>query len=175
MTAQSTYTLIYTASGDGTTTNAFTFNSIPQNYTDLLVVINAKVVGGTTNYYGLSLNGVRSGYSYTRLDGSGSSASSIRSTGLNQLFLSAVNALPIGSNYFCSSIVHILNYSNSNTIKSILNRTAFDQNGSGNSTIQMGLLNGSTAAVTSLTIELDVSNTFFTTDTKISLYGIQAA
>jgi hypothetical protein len=166
--------LIATAKGDGTTTNNIGFNSIPQGYQDLMLVINSKVIGSSTNYYGIAVNGTRTNYSNTVLAGNGSSAYSYRGTGVNQLFLTTANNLPAGSTSPASSVVHILNYTNSTSYKTLLWRTAFDQNGSGASSLHVGLFTGSTAAITSINIQLDTGSTFYTSDSTFTLYGIKA-
>jgi hypothetical protein len=161
------------ATGNGTSTNAFSFSNIPQKYQDLFVVISAKVVGSGANYYGFSVSD-RTNYSITNLAGNGSSATSARGTS-NQFFIQSLNnGLPIGSSYPCVTELHILNYANTTTYKTFLWRTSFDQNGSGETSIKVGLHTTDTTAVTNFSVELDTGSVYFTSDTTVALYGVRS-
>ena len=69
----------------GTATNTISFTSIPQTYTDLVMVFDGTVASGGTAGLTFTINGVVSGnlYSYTRLQGNGTTASSSRATSQN--------------------------------------------------------------------------------------------
>jgi hypothetical protein len=150
--------------------NELAFYNIPQGYQDLFVSIYANLTAtGTVWAYanGYSASGL---YSDTLLYGTGTSALSSRSTAQNQF--SIIPAASVGSTYPVSINFHLLNYANTTTFKTALTRGAIDQNGSGQTTLDVALWR-STAAVTSLGF-----NTFgaanYTTSTTATLYGIRA-
>ena len=160
---------IATVTGTGSA-NELAFNNIPQGYQDLFVSIYANLTAtGTVWAYvnGYSASGL---YSDTLFYGNGTSAASSRSTAQNQF--SIIPAASVGSTYPVSINFHLLNYANTTTFKTALTRGAIDQNGSGQTTLDVGLWR-SAAAVTSLGF-----NTFgaanFTTSTTATLYGIRA-
>ena len=141
-----------------------TFSNIPQKYQDLYIVYYGQGNGSIT----LSLNGASTGYTYTFLLGTGSSASSSRGT---------YSALPISgtSSYnpagvFCSANTHILNYANTTTYKTTIGRSAADANGSGFTELIAGLWSN-TSAITSLSVGINSST--FATGSTVTLYGIR--
>ena len=147
------------------TTASIDFSSIPQTYTDL-VLITAGTATGTSQLL-LRLNGVTtSTYSSTILSATGSAATSIR--------YSNTTFMQLGyDDYFTSSqtvtITHIMNYANATTNKTVLNRT-------NNGSIGVGLsagLSRSTSAVTSVTAFPQGSS--WGSGTTFTLYGIKAA
>jgi hypothetical protein len=145
----------------GTAAASVTFSSISGAYTDLVLVVTGTMTGGPDSVV-LQFNGdTGSNYSTTILSGNGSSASSLRvSTNNGGLIESAQS----------NSIIHIMNYANSTTYKTILGR--------GNATaslIRQGVgLWRNTAAITSIVVKQDSSGNFLTGST-FSLYGIAAA
>jgi hypothetical protein len=158
--------------GDGTQ-SGYVFNNIPQGYQDLMVVATVLATGSTSNYYGFSIND-RANWSRTTLYGNGSSSLSNRTTSQNQLFLQAGNnGIPTNGANPITSIIHILNYANTTTLKTVLSRTSFDQNGSGEVNLTASL-HYSTAATTSVSIQTDNGGTYLTPATRISIYGIKA-
>jgi hypothetical protein len=107
---------------------SYTFSSIPQTYTDLVLIINmqSSYTGDSGNGARLQFNGdTGNNYSDTNLRGNGSSASSYRlsSNSYIQLGLlpSSGGGTPAGA--LGTGIAHIQNYSNSSTFKTVLGRT----------------------------------------------------
>lgn len=142
-------------------TSSYTFSSIPATYTDLVLICNwSKSAGARMN---INYNGdTASNYSYTRLNGNGTSASSDR--------ISNFGIIDGGytTTTLATSIIQIMNYSNTTTNKTTLIRT--------NSTVEAAgafvALWRSTAAINS--IALGGANDF-PTGTTFTLYGIKAA
>ena len=165
MAAGSTYTPIatYTASGS---VASYTFSSIPGTYTDLIVVIMANNPSSASNFE-LTFNGdTATNYSRTQLAGNGSSAGSSRESSYSSYrFLSTQT----NSAIFSQSIFQIMNYSNSTTYKTLLDRGG--EGASASAYAQVGLWR-STSAITSLRLltgnNLGAGSTF-------TLYGIAAA
>jgi hypothetical protein len=149
----------------GSAAASVTFSSIPQGYTDLVVVVSGN--GAVTTGITMQFNGVTSGYSLTQLGGNGSSASSARRT--SQSFIN-INY----SGYFTTSgqsniIVNIMNYSNTTTYKTVLCRA---NNAAVGTDAIVGLF-PNTSAITSVLIGNDGSGNIGA-GTTFSLYGIAA-
>jgi hypothetical protein len=148
----------------GTATPSITFSSLPQNYTDLILVINGSF-SSTDNSYGLRFNGdTGNNYSTTTLygDGTGSGAT-FRTTSVNKLYVGRANT----SN--STSIIQIQNYSNASTYKTTLSR-------GGSSDIVMTTVGTwqSTSAINSLTIaHYDFSSTpTIAAGSTLTIYGV---
>jgi hypothetical protein len=162
MAAGSTYTPIATTTL-GSAAATVTFSSIPGTYTDLILVADTVNASGADNFL-LNFNSdTGSNYSVTRLNGNGTSASSSRGT--NQTILQCGEVYSTRS----TTIVQILNYSNSTTYKTTLTR----QNNAGAGVNANVNLWRSTAAIT--TILISTSSYNFSAGSQFTLYGIQAA
>ena len=168
MAAGATYEPINTITTAGSA-NSVTFSSIPQTYTDLVLVAN----------YGTAANGqyvtLRVGngsvdtglnYSATYMGGGPGGYSSSRNSGVNSLYLGYV--CDTSSSLISTSIINIFYYTSTER-KSILTRTgnpnlgtdAFVQRWGSNSTINI--------------ITLTTPSTTFLNDSTFTLYGIKAA
>jgi hypothetical protein len=113
-----TYTPIATQTIN-TSTATVIFSSIPSTYTDLILVAN--LVDTSTNQIAIQVgNGsidTANNYSDTRLIGSGSSASSARTSAASYIYSGISSTVP----GVC--LFNFQNYSNTTTFKTILNRT----------------------------------------------------
>ena len=109
-----------------TATSSVTFSSIPQNYTDLIIVINSKLSSGITTH-AMQYNGdTGSNYSYTRYYGNDLNVATTDNS-TNNTF-ARVGFLSQG--YFNTAIYQINNYSDPNTWKACLGRSGIlDYNG----------------------------------------------
>jgi hypothetical protein len=166
MAAGSTYTPIATTTL-GSTTTSYTFTSIPSTYTDLILIITGNANAGTNPVIQFNSD-TGSNYSTTYLTGNGSAASSSRQT-------SATSILPDYNGYMTSTsnaiiISQIMNYSNTTTYKTVLNRGNAAATGTD---ATVGLWRN-TSAINSITILTGSSNTFSVGNT-FTLYGIAAA
>lgn len=165
MAAGSTYTPIATTTASGSVTE-ITFSSIPSTYTDLVVVVNGALGAGAT-LYGLSINfngdTTASNYSYTRLQGNGTSATSNRATSDTGIgYIAETGAM---------DIIQVMNYSNTTTYKTTLSRATSNYSGDGRAGAYVSLWRN-TAAISSLRLFTSVN---FTSATTFTLYGIAAA
>ena len=162
MPAGSTYTPIATTTL-GSAAASYTFSSISGTYTDLVLVF-----GGSVSSFGnlrIQVNGdTGSNYSWTRVLGDGSAASSDR--GSSQTF---INTAILDTNVIGTSLIHLQNYSNTTTYKTVLTR--------GNSSASYVSANvglwRSTSAITSISIFNSAGN--LNSGSVITLYGIKAA
>ena len=117
----STYTPIATQTL-GSAAASVTFSSIPQGYTDLVLVASYKSANpsGTESWGGCRLNNdSSSSYSTTNLRGNGTSATSSRNTNRTEIESLVLTA---SSGTAGTNIFHFMNYSNSTTYKTILQR-----------------------------------------------------
>lgn len=149
------------------------FTNIPQTFQDLMIVINTVMQSSTVGYAYFYLNSYSSPTpSWTRLYGNGTSVVSDRASQVNSgnVFNYSYQAL---TQTPTSSVINILNYSNTSTFKTVLARGAGDVNGSGSTSLTVGL-QASTAPITSMNIATFASNAFFTTGSTFTLYGIRA-
>ena len=148
----------------GSSQSSVTFNSF-SGYTDLRLIISAtasSLVNGRMQFNGDSSSGL---YSTTVMYGTGSTAASTRQSGQNSIWLDNTDT---GSNVN-TTIIEIMNYSNSTTYKTSLIR------GSAASTqidAHVGLWRN-TNAITSIT--LFPSSGTYSTGSTFTLYGIKAA
>lgn len=149
----------------GTATGTVIFSSIPQGYTDLVLVMNTigTSAGGDVQ---IQFNSdTASNYSSTVLYGTGSAVGSFRQSSVTSILLDYYAELDTSVS---NRIVSIQNYSNTTTFKTLLSRA----NNSGRGTDAIVGFYRSTSAITSLNLKLSNSNTFATGST-FSLYGIQ--
>ena len=149
----------------GSAAASVTFSSIPGTYTDLVLVIAGASSNGSAGYIGTQFNSdTSSSYSTTRLLGDGSSASSDRYSS-ETLCKSGTMWGSIGTNIF-----QVMNYSNSVTYKTMLNR----DNNAGNRVGATVSLWRSVNAITSVTFTCPDGGGFASNST-FTLYGIKAA
>ena len=149
----------------GSAAATVTFSSIPQTYTDLVLVLSIKKSASNGGYLALRYNSdTASNYSATYFYGEGSSAASGR--GPND----TVGRIGNGSTVnFESTITSIQNYANATTYKTSISRT----NVVGIYVVSYCTLWRSTAAITSITILPDMND--FVSGSTFTLYGVKAA
>ena len=153
---------IATQTGNGSATT-ITFSSIPQTYTDLVLVMPIFTASNANE--SVQINGdTGSNYSNTWITGNGSTVASSRN--------SNNTALNIQTNIFSTStspafhIMNFQNYSNTTTFKTVLTRS----NRAEQATETFVGLWRNTAAITSISI----ASATFTTNATFTLYGIKA-
>jgi hypothetical protein len=154
----------------GTAAATIAFTSIPSTYTDLRLTLVGTCTS-TATFGNFIINSTSSGnlYSYTVLNGDGSSAASGRGT--------SANNMPLGFNYqFSTTIpsfntVDLFSYAGS-TNKTVLVTNSADNNGSGLTESMVGLFR-STSAITALTLRIGGVN--WAIGTTATLYGIKNA
>jgi hypothetical protein len=157
----------------GSAAASYTFSSIPGTYTDLVVVASAKSSLTTTTQVQLTFNSdTTTNYSYTRLLGDGSAASSARASTQSYVEVGYI-AGNTGSPSPDLFTLNIQNYSNATTFKTFLSRW-----GSMNAANQyvaavVGLWRKTPEAITSLTLTANSAN--FAVGSTFTLYGIKAA
>jgi hypothetical protein len=144
--------------------SSYTFSSIPQTYTDLVLVFSGTSVGSFADF-GLQLNGdTSSNYSDTIVYGySGTAGSGRHSNGsfFRGWYISSTQTV---------NIINIMNYSNTTTYKTVLGRG----NTIGGSELDATVgLYRSTSAITSVSIT--PQGTDIAAGSTLTLYGIASA
>lgn len=158
----------------GTATSTVTFSSIPQGYTDLVLVgsVNTSSEGGSVVVRFNSDTG--NNYSFTFLYGTGSTAASSRiSNGSNIYVQGIAYGSPSAANLFMPFITQIQNYSNTSTYKTVLTRANGNQTAGSDVESMVGLWRN-TNAISTITLTNNNSSNFSIGST-FSLYGIAAA
>jgi hypothetical protein len=155
----------------GSSVQTVTLSSIPQTYTDLVVVVNAQSSVNSDLYVYFNASNTNL-YSRTTLWSDGSTVGSTRivhGDGYNFLVLTyygAVTTVAGGSVH----TINIMNYANTTTRKTVLARCSAQSSGVDGT---VGVWS-STAAITSMTFDLASTRTFSAGST-FTLYGIKAA
>ena len=157
----STYTPIASQTLGSTSANV-TFSSIPQGYTDLVLVVQAKAATTDDNIYLRFNSDDASNYSVTNMYGNGSSAASTRYS--NSSFIWFDNFGYLRTSSFSTIIMNFQNYSNSATNKTCLIRNNIDSVGV---TASVGLWRN-TAPITAI----NLLTSGFATGSTFNLYGI---
>lgn len=155
----------------GTAAATITLSSIPGTYTDLRIVFNGNLSGGTGILYIRPLASTSAIYSQTYMVGNGSSASSNSTTSKTYWSFSEFDSMSTTIPVFVTT--DIFNYANTSINKTALITGSFDKNGTGVVTRSVGLFR-STSAITSIRFANDTGNNF-AVGTTVTLYGIKAA
>ena len=169
----------------GSAASTVTFSSIPNTYTDLVLVGSMRVTVNTynnMNFPCIRFNGdTGTNYSvtemYTRNDSSSwrTVSGGNSSPNQNEMNLGGVATTNFGSNIFTTQIVNIMNYSNTTTNKAVIS-----SGGTGGDLTNMDGVKHhvgsyrSTSAISSLSWT-PTSSGNFTAGCTFTLYGIKAA
>lgn len=144
-----------------------TFNSIPQTYTDLQLVISSRLTVSPVSDIILKFNGSTTGYTQRYIIGTGSSAVSGTQT-YGQVGISPGTSVTTTS--FGSCLTYITNYTGSQ-YKSFTSDDVYENNGAQAYASTWANIWANTAAITS--IEVSTSSTYtYAQDTTMYLYGI---
>ena len=164
----STYTPIATTTL-GSAANGITFSSIPSTYTDLVIVADYSLNVSNASLWCRLNSDTGSNYSFTRLSGNGSSASSGRGSNETQARITA-DATAQASSTRQTVTLNFQNYSNATTYKTFLTRY-----GSTGGTEAFVCLWRSTSAITSINIKYFDATAAIEAGSTFTLYGIKAA
>jgi hypothetical protein len=153
-------------------TTTVTFSGIPQDYTDLEVVISARCSHSSNCNFYYRVNGdTSSSYSVTRFQGNGSTAVSNRGSSNTVGYIGYADAADSSSSIFGVTKIYVNNYSNSTTYKTLLSKGATPGT-SGYAAAFANLYRGSTSPITSISFTPDAGN--WVAGSTFSLYGIKA-
>lgn len=155
----------------GTATATITFNSIPQTYTDLILVTFFGTTTVNEDAYVQFNSDTGSNYSRTHLRSNGSTASSSRAS--NQTYvLIDIDSSGSTLNTGLQTVTQFFNYTNATTYKTLLSRSG-TLGGSYTGTSLIAGLWRNNAAITTVLVGC-TTNTFVIGST-FTLYGIKAA
>jgi len=162
--ATNTYVALDTKAVTSTVTSV-TFSSIPQTYTDLIIVFTGTV--GTLDNNNITFNGdTTSNYSVGRITGTNAAATSSRGSNLT-----SIQCGEIGTSQ-STDIIQIQNYSNTTTNKMILHR-------SGNTSqflkFSVGMWRPASLATGNITSITITNAGVFTVGSTFTLYGIASS
>lgn len=157
---------------NSSTTQIF-FNSIPQVYQDLMLVVNARQETSTGGTVYVRLNGASANRCYAWLEGDGSSVGSAAAGTSGDGYAQVGTIAPSNATagVYGLAIGHIFNYTNTVYKKTVLGRSSDDRNGSGRVRLEAAL-SENTSAVTSIEIVTD-GITAFASGSTFALYGIR--
>lgn len=164
-----TYDSIATQTITNTITSSVTFSSIPQTFTDLVLIGYCSILNSSSNLFiTTNLNGITSGRC---IFGYGTSTSrNVFRRGFTDVAESS-NSQPIALE------INLLGYSRTNIYKNYLSRwNTMSTSGSNRQTgIAAGIWETGTSAVTSITIQTAGGGSNFSNGSSFSLYGILKA
>ena len=160
-----TYKLIETVTVGAGGAAYIEFTSIPQTYTDLLVVCSGRT-DGAGNGINISFNGNTSNYSSRAVQGNGSSASSYGTYNRNAGMVNDSNQT---ASVFGSTLIYVPNYVGS-TFKSYSADGVSEHNSTTSYVNLVAGLWSDVSAITSLTLSPMAGN--FVEYSSASLYGI---
>lgn len=166
---QPIFTQVVPAGGSG----AVVFNNIPQNFTDLKVVISARATSTTnstgTNFIGFYLNNTTypANVTHRSIFGNGSSVSSISSSSYG--VAGVINDTNQTANSFSNNEMYIANYTSSN-FKQILVDSVNENNSTTVGLRSDAVLYRESAAINR--IAFDTSGSAFAAGSTFTLYGI---
>jgi hypothetical protein len=155
----------------GSNQATISFTSISGSYTDL--IIKASIRLAAAGYAaGLQFNSdTGSNYSFTEMWGDGSSAGSARDTNMVRAAIASNTAIGDTANIYGALTIHLNNYSNSTTYKTMIVR--YDV---ANIATKAGVnLWRSTSAINRIDFVLSGSGGYYASGSTFTLYGIKAA
>jgi hypothetical protein len=171
-----TFSLIQSITVSGNSTNSVVFNSIPQSFTDLIIYTSARsLFSSDSDNMNIKYNSITS-YSGWRFYADGGSL-------VNNTYTTGIPALIIGNNTgntddFSHNRIQIYDYTNSTNVKTASSWGGYVWQTSGTTYAKNGWhyvkpsAGQSTAAITSLTLDLS-SGSNFHPDSTFYLYGIK--
>ena len=172
------YTSLQTVTVGSGGASSITFSSIPSTYTHLQLRILAKgtsALGGYPTSGNIALNGdsTSSNYANHSLSGNGSAASASAATSnTGNIFVTAGSSGSWSSSIFTTSIIDILDYSNTNKYKTLRSLQGGDNNGAG-TIVLTSMLWQSTSAISSISFTADPTYlTTFAQYSQFALYGV---
>jgi hypothetical protein len=153
-------------------TTTVTFSGIPQDYTDLEIVISARCSHtGNSNFYYRVNGDTSSSYSVTRLQANGSTVVSNRGSSNTVGYIGYTDAADSSAGLFGNTKIYINSYSNSTTNKTLISKGATPGAG-GYAAAVVNLYRGSTSPITSISFTPDAGN--WVAGSTFDLYGIKS-
>jgi len=150
-------------------TGTVTFSSVPQTYTDLILVSSRQQASAARLFLRFNNDGTTL-YSDTWLSGEGATPYSGRNINTSSISIGGIwNGTTTTT--WATNITHIMNYTNTTTFKSTLTRDSNVKGGTGTVEEMVGLYR-STSAITTVNV---IGGSNFAVGSTFTLYGIKAA
>jgi len=150
------------------------FTSIPATYKHLQLrfFMQEATSGGSFRGSVLQFNGTTSSGNYKnhQISGNGSSASAYTSTNTSSIASGESKGFDTDPYNFGVSIIDILDYANTNKLKTVRALNGYDANGSGVIVFNSGVYLTNNNAISSIKI---IPETTFTQYTQVALFGIK--
>lgn len=162
----------------GTVTSAtysFTMSSIPQDYTDLMILISARSDNSGSSEMQFAINSVTTGYSTAMIYTNNGTSAQAASTNANPFYTwgGAVVGSGATANTFSNCSVYFPNYSSTTMHKSMSSESTAENNATAAILWLNAGINTTTAAISSLTFYCWQSFINFVPGTTFTLYGIK--
>lgn len=146
------------------------FTSIPQTYTDLLCVIHGGCQANAAVSLRFNNDNGSNNYSSTVMDGYSSAAYAAQYS--TQSFMRLGHYSTWGGGLYDSAIIHIFQYSNATTYKSVMARTnSMSLSSTG---MTSGVWRGTIAGINEINFMTN-NGTAYSIGTTFTIYGIKAA
>lgn len=159
----------------GSAVSQIDFNSIPQTYTDLKLVMCARgSASNTRTNFLINFNGSSSGFTWLGFYGYGSTTGANGGTGSNYRIYGNASANSNTANLFSNAETYISNYSSTSKLKQAYSYSVIQNTSTDNFIEVDATVWTSTNAITSLSILNSDSSTFMVGST-FYLYGIAGA
>jgi hypothetical protein len=156
----------------GSDTASVSFTSIPQTYTDLQLLVSARINrAGISVNMGLRFNSDSSNYTNIMLYGDGNSASGLYSTALDQFGYWYSPANSATANTFSNQSVYIPNYTSSYN-KSVSIDSTSENNATDTNVVLLGGQWANSAAITTITLS-NYQGSNLRSGSTFYLYGIK--
>ena len=168
--ATNTYVALDKVTVSGSSTSTITFNSIPQTYTDLVIVGSFSTDPDQSNVILRFNNDSTNLYSQTMMAGTGSTVTTGRQSNQGRILINDATGTPIASP--ATYIANVMNYANTNVNKSVIARWSISL-GTYPGTPAMASTYRSTTGISR--IDLISFASTFVAGTTVSLYGISNA
>jgi hypothetical protein len=156
----------------GSAASSVTFSSIPSTYTDLILVVNGSTTIGSGSRLRIGNGSVDTGsnYSFTFIEGTGSATNAFRNANVAYLQMNNYSQFAPSPTYNTTEIVQIMDYANTTTFKTLIQRSNLAQTGVSG----MAGLWSNTSAINVVTYYCSNATTFEAGFTA-TLYGVKAA
>lgn len=154
------------------TSGGVNFQNIPQTFTHLQIrAFWRSTFAAVADGFIVRLNANTTNHTFHWLQGDGSSATSGNTLNGNAFRFTHAPGANATSGVFGIAIIDLLDYTNTNKLKTMRGLAGFDNNGSGQVALESGLYYVNTNAIDQITLFPNNSNDFVT-GTRIDLYGI---
>ena len=158
-----------------TATASITFSSIPATYTHLQIRAMARTDRALTrDAMKVTYNGNTTTYAYHNLFGDGATVTAQGLASQPEMAFNDISGASATASVFGVMVIDILDYANTNKVKTFRALGGYDNNGSGAVGLNSGMFSGNNNAITTITLS-PYGGSNFVTYSSFALYGIKGA